>query len=316
MHSSELAEIRSILDAGLPWTPLDFVPRLRLDGDRTRESERLTRALPPPDDLRFRIRLSDGPAVFVAAERLPWDSEFFGYGVGRLDGIYPVDPVLYRPEADYGPAVTALLGRARAANVRYLFAMVDPRDLALLRALGNAGFALIESRALYHTAIGSDQGGERYPVRWAGPPDVPHLSRAARQMVNPYDRFHADPFVDASSADRLMERWAHASVLEGFADATLVPDADEPSAMCTVRYHRADWDRWGVALAQTTFSVVGPEFKGWYRKLMLELHRHFGDVGVAHAYYTTQVTNRAVIHVLTGLGYRFGRAEHVLRMVL
>jgi hypothetical protein len=316
MNSSELSDIRAALAAALPWTPLDCVPGLQVEGDRAREAERLTRPLPVGDDLRQRVRLPDGTSIFVAAERLPWDSEFFGYGVARLDGIHAVDPARYRPESDYGPALTALLQGARAANVRYLFAMVDARDLATLRALGNAGFALIETRSLYHAAIEPDQGSSRHAVRWARADDVPHLARAARTMVNPYDRFHADPFVGAANADRMMERWAHASVLEGFADATLVPDVPEPTAMCTVRYHRANWDRWGLALAQTTFSVVGPELKGWYRKLMLELHRHFREVGVAHAYYVTQVTNSAVIHVLSGLGYRFGRAEHVLRILL
>ena len=77
-------------------------------------------------------------------------------------------------------------------------------------------------------------------------------------MVNPFDRFHADPSISEADADRMMERWIEASILQGFADATVVPDVEAPEAFCTARYHREHWEGWNLRLAQPVLSAVSP----------------------------------------------------------
>lgn len=316
--SSELAAWRTVLSEHLPFSPLDYVPGMSLAGDRQVFAEQLTAPLPEGDELRFATPLPGGGPVAVFAQRLAWDSRFFGYGVARLDGVFPLEAPFLHFEADYTPAVEQLLERARQHAVRYLFAVVDPRDVALLRALGGLGFALIETRIHYHLGVQIvhyvrtpdhlPQGFMGF--RLARREDIPSLSEVARQAVNPYDRFHADPFIARADVDRLMETWVEQSVIGQFADLTVVPDVAEPRAMITYRLHQQHWARWGVNLVQVVLSVVAPEALGWFAVVGPELGRHLRSQGAQHCYGKTQIT--------LGLdsSMQFGRGEHVLRIVL
>jgi dTDP-4-amino-4,6-dideoxy-D-galactose acyltransferase len=303
---------RQLLSAAIPDSPLAFTRRINVEADRAMLVDRLTQPLPPDADLRF-VHEAGGTDVAVFARKLAWDSGFFGYGVARLDGIFSLTSGA--APVDYHSAVTALIDLAAARDVTYLFAAVDARDLATLRALGDAGFALIETRLYYHRDLEHFAHDQRYAVRIATPEDVPLLSAAARDTINAYDRFHADPFITRTQADDMMCRWVEASVCEGFADVTFVPDAPQPKAFCTVRYHKDKWERWGLRLAQPVFSAVAPEFKGWYRKLISEITCHLIEQGAQHAFMTTQSTNSAVVWTWESLGYRYGKAEHILRKI-
>jgi hypothetical protein len=292
------------LAAALPIAPHDFVPGLSAEGDRALVARHLLRPLEPEHDLRFRHG-----AATVLAEVMPWDSAFFGLRLARLPGVFLGDD-------DPGPALDALLERARARGVRYLLAQPDARETALARALGERGFALIETRLIYHRELAGFSWPERFATRLAGPADVPSLAETARKMVNRYDRFHADPALDAAKVDALMRVWVENSVLAGFADATVCADVPAPRAFCTAKYHEASWPAWGKRLAQPVFSAVDTEMKGWYRKIISELTYHLRERGAEHAFMVTQATNKAVVHVWESLGYRFGRCENVLRVLL
>ena len=307
--------LRDLLTGSLRGSPLAFIRRINVEADRELQVQKLTASEGPDVDLCFIHTPRPGLETAVVARTLAWDSNFFGYTVARLDGVFP----LHGQQAsvdDHRSAVTALLDRARAAGVTYLFAIVDPRDTGLLQALGELGFPTIETRVYYHRELDDYEYRKRFAVRAATPSDVPLLSAAARDTVNPFDRFHADPFVTRAQADRMMATWVEASIVSGFADITLVPDVEEPRAFCTVKYHRDKWDRWGLAVAQPVFSAVAPEFKGWYPKLISEVSYHLRAQGARHAFMTTQSTNSAVISTWESLGYRYGRSEHILRKVL
>jgi ribosomal protein S18 acetylase RimI-like enzyme len=306
---------RTLLNAHLPFSPRDFVrrPASFVRADRADYVEQLTRDIDPADDLRFVYPGADAE-IAVFAQRLPWDSRFFGYEVARLDGIYPLAP--YDFTRDYSAAVAHLLEQARARGVRYLFAPVMPEDLAAIRALGAHRFQLIETRAVYHRSLADYSYPERYAVRLATAEDIPSLAVTARTMANAYDRFHADPYIQSTDADRMMEKWVEASILEGFADGVLVPDVANPKAFCTVKYHRDKWDKWGFRLGQPVFSAVAPEFQGWYIKIISELNYHLREIGAEHCYLITQVTNRAVLRVWEKLGFGYGRGELIFRIVL
>lgn len=307
MTGQVLSAVRERLESAWPWPAWDFAG-VSVEDARRRFARAATRPLPPADDLRI-VSTSGGHTIAVLAERLPWDSEFFGYGVGRFMAVVPLAPGEIPREVDHGHAIEALLARARAGGIRYLFGMIDARDTATLRALGTSGFSLIETRVIYHRSVRDFAAPERHAVRAATAGDLRSLARTARESVNPYDRFRADPFIAAADADRLMETWVEASLARGFADITLVPDQVSPTAFNALRYHRD----LSPSMGQVVLSAVGPESRGWYRKLMSETTLHFREVGLDRAYVTTQVTNGAVIHVLESLGYRFGRCEHVLR---
>lgn len=315
--ADKLDEVRRTLTQVLPFSPLDYIPGLSPAADREMYAHELTQTLLSQDDLRGVWHSTGQPALAVFAQRLAWDSSFFGYGVARLDGVFPLEPCSQR-QVDYRDALAALLAQARSRGIRYMFATADPRDLALLRALGAHGFSLIETRLHYHYPL---PGGQyvRLPshlttgwgtFREAVPEDIPSLSQVAREATNPYDRFHGDPFLSLTDVDRLMETWAAESVLHRFADLTVVPDVPQPRGFITFRYHKDKWPRWGVNLIQVVFSAAAPECLGWFAVVWPELSRFLRQQGAHYCFGKTQLT--------LGLDQAslFGKGEHVLRLVL
>ncbi|AXK70895.1 GNAT family N-acetyltransferase [Lysobacter sp. TY2-98] len=306
---------RGLTDAGIEGSHA-FIRTLDADYDRGIRVDALLSTLRPDDDLRFVVGSGD-TECWVLAERLPWDSEFFGRGIARLNAV--VRPSKRRElRADVSPEVDAVdrvLDVARSRGIDYVFAQVDAIDLPTIRMLSASGFELIESRCHYHRPL-VDAPVVRHPCRLATPDDAPSLARTAREMVNPFDRFHADPAIAPADADRLMERWVHASLSSAFADATIVPDDPQPEAFCTARYHKEHWTGWKLNLAQPVLSAVSPRHKGWYVKIISELDEHLRSIGAEHSFLITQLTNNAVIRCWEKLGYQFGKGEHVFRRVL
>jgi dTDP-4-amino-4,6-dideoxy-D-galactose acyltransferase len=313
--SSRLDDVKPLLLESLPWSPHDFIRNISTAGDRAFHIAPLVRDIDPADDLRI---THGDPSMELAlcAERLPWDSAFFGYNVARLHGIFPLSAGGYSAAADYTPAVRALCRFAQDRGIRYLFSVVDARDLPTIRALTTAGFALLETRCLFYRSIRDYRYPRRFQCRPATAEDLDSLFALARNEVNPYDRFRADPFIAPEDAGRLMETWIRASVLDGFADATFVPDRKNPAAVCTLKYHRDKWPAWGTAIAQGIFALGSPRAGGWVMRIFSEANYHLQELGVDYVFYTTQIANRPAVRVSQQLNYKLGRCEHVLRILL
>ena len=122
-------DVRSLLLESVPWSPFDFIKGVSREGDRAIHVASLLRDIDPADDMRMSYPLTADTDVAVCAERLPWDSTFFGYDVARLHGVFPLKKDGYCPSADYTPAIDALTALAKSRGIRYLFAVVDSRDL-------------------------------------------------------------------------------------------------------------------------------------------------------------------------------------------
>ncbi|GAB3362716.1 hypothetical protein GCM10027431_01150 [Lysobacter rhizosphaerae] len=296
--------------------PHAFIRGIDTDYDRKVMLEQWFRPLDGTDDLRFGVDIG-GEEFWVLMERLPWDSEFFATQTARLNAVLRPhkSPGLREDSAGGAQALARALDEAARRGIAYIFAPVSPNDLYSMRVLADNGFELIETRCQYHRPL-SGPPAERHAVRLAGPADIPSLARAARTMINPYDRFHADLAISDRDADRMMERWVEASILNGFADATIVPDVDAPEAFCTAKYHRSHWEGWGLKLAQPVLSAVSPRHKGWYVRIISELDEHLRSIGAEHSFLITQLTNNAVIRCWEKLGYQFGKGEHIFRKVL
>ncbi|PJK07140.1 hypothetical protein CO612_00715 [Lysobacteraceae bacterium NML71-0210] len=273
------------------------------------------RPLAPPDDYRFHVTI-DGEPLWVLMERLPWDSEFFSMQIARLNMIARPGSAFKLRESSLSAikALQTALEHARRSGIEYVLAQVDAQDIHAIRTLCGSGFDLIETRVHYHSAI--SPASERYPSRLATEADIASLARTARIMVNPFDRFHSDPEISEALADKMMERWVEASIRDGFADATIVPDEPSPEAFFTLKAHKEHWNGWGLKLTQPVLSAVAPRHKGWYMKLISEANEFFLAQGAQHSFVTTQVTNNAAIRSLEKLGYRFGKGEHVFRRIL
>lgn len=314
----ELLNAKDLLNEYITDTPYDFIRNVSFEGDKQRYIKNLIRDIDEEVDLRFYFEPKEGPKVLLFAEKLKWDSDFFGFGIARLNCVIPLvdNSKDFTHDLDYSAALLSLFQKAKDKGIKYLWVAVNTKDLQLLRAINKTDFSLIETRAYYHMRLKDFQVEKRFSVRAANETDIPNLKRVAREMVNPYDRFQADLYLDRQDVDRLMEKWVEASIAEGFADITIVPDVPNPAAFCTVKYHKDKWPDWKLNLAQPVFSAVSSEAKGWYYKIISEINCHLIDIGVQHSYLATQVTNNQVIHVWEKLGYRYGKAEHIFRIIL
>jgi hypothetical protein len=309
-------EVRARLVEGLPWSPLDFIRGVSPGGDRAVHAASVLREIAPADDLRFVWTLDTGRDVAVCAERLPWDSAFFGYGVARLHGVFSLQKDGYAHDADYAPAIAVLRETARDRGIRYLFAVVDARDQPTSRALTGAGFALIETRLYYHQPLQSYHYPRRFRCRLATAHDVAALTALARTAENPYDRFNADPFIARADVVRLIDTWVRASIVEGFADATMIWDSGTPAAMCTVKYHDDKSAAWGTSVAQLALAMSAPGKGTAFVGLISEINYHLKERGTGHLFYTTQIANRSIVRVGDHLGFKLGRGEYVFRLLL
>jgi hypothetical protein len=314
--TSRSDEARRLILGSLPWSPLDFVRGVSLEGDRAVHTAALLRDIDPVDDLRFSCPISDDTDVAVCAERLPWDSGFFGYGVARLQGIFPLRAGGYCFAADYTPAVDALTALARSRNIRYLFAVVDSRDLPTSRALTARGFSLLETRLYFHRSVCNYAHPRRFRCRLATPADLPCLLALARAVDNPFDRFNADPFIDRADIVRLMETWIRASLVGGFADASLIPDGRNPGAVITMKYHQDKSSAWDMSIAQMVLAMASPRAGNGFLGVLSEVVYHLKERGVDHVVCSTQITNRRAIRAGEHLGFRCGKSEYVFRLLL
>ena len=309
-----LTDVRPLLLESLPWSPLDFIKGISRSGDRTVQFDSLLRELHPANDLRFTHALAPDADVAVLAERLPWDSAFFGYDVARLNGVFPLAG--YRADVDYAPALRALTRLAKSRGIRYLFAVVDARDLPTFRALSALGFMLIETRLYQYRALRTWEYSRRSRCRLATAADVPALVAMSQTIENPYDRFNSDPFIGRDEAHRLIAEWIRASIVDGFADGTMIPDSPDPGAVLTFNYHRDKAAAWGVSIGQLVLGVAAPHRHNRFLGAIAEVHFHLKELGFDYLLYGTQITNRTSIRMGEHFGHINGRGEYVFRILL
>lgn len=309
-----LADLRSALLDSVPWSPLDFVKGISAAGDRAVQFDGLLRDLDEVNDLRFTYPLGPADDVAVFAERLPWDTGFFGYDVARLNGVFPLNG--YRNEADYTPALRALLEVARSRGVRYLFAVVDARDLPTYRALTALGFMLLETRLYKYRSLRSWQYARRSRCRLATAADIPGLVEMSHTIENPYDRFNSDPFIGRAEAHRLIAEWIRASIAGGFAEGTMIPDSANPGTVVTFKCHRDKAAAWGVSIAQMVLAVAAPHMYNRFLSTIAEVHFHLQSLGMDYLYFVTQITNRTALRGSEHFDYTYGRGEYVFRILL
>jgi len=196
---------------------------------------------------------------------------------------------------------------------KYCFCEIPSEDIKVIQALNEAGFKLVENRLTYYLDLGNFNF-ERFETRSASIDDSTNLMRVAREMRNPYDRFHSDNVYDPQLADEFLATYIQES-LKGFADYTIVPAGDgvEPDAFVTAKYLIDQWSLIEEKISLMVLSAVSSKTcKGWYVKLISEMAYHLREQGANYAFMHPATTNRAVIHSYEKLGCKYGKCVHVL----
>lgn len=148
---------------------------------------------------------------------LPWDTDFFGVRIGRVEAASLCD-------AD----VAALRAWTEREAVECVYFLADATDTASIRAAERRGFALTDLRVTLERPLRSGEfaGGPAAggAVGEAEPADVDDLAAIARSSHGD-SRFYADPYFPRERCDDLYEEWIRNSCGD-FADVVLVERRD------------------------------------------------------------------------------------------
>lgn len=248
----------------------------------------------------------DGENFIFIYRHLPWDSNFFELETFRLDFVL------------YSSKDVKLITKAVSEFLHtvvgdsYLFTDIPCEDILLIQALNLSGCRLVETRMTYYLNLHSFDY-ERFSVRAARIDDIPNLKKTAVEMVNPFDRFHADVMIPDDKADLFLGEFAEASI-RGFADVVLVPDVADLSSdsFVTGKYLMDMWENVGINFSKMVLSAVSSTTnKGWYLKLIVEMAFLFKSKGAKFAIMHPASTNGAVIHTYEKLGCKLGKVSHI-----
>jgi dTDP-4-amino-4,6-dideoxy-D-galactose acyltransferase len=143
-------------------------------------------------------------------EYLPWDSEFFGVRIARVNGN--------RIDA---PRLAAINDWCNSNAIECLYLLADANDAQTVRVA--EGFVLTDIRVRFELPLTADPPvAPGMHVRPFRAEDVPAL-RAVAGASHRDSRFYYDEHFDRSRCDELYRTWLQRST-EGWADAVFVAD--------------------------------------------------------------------------------------------
>lgn len=238
---------------------------------------------------------------------LEWDSDFF------KTPTYKLEFVLF-DTINYTELTTAVAHfKEKIIKNDYVFIEIPSEDIFVIQALNEKSFRLVETRMTYYLDLNSFTA-DRYPVREATNEDIPNIKRVSSSMVNAYDRFHADVFMNKEKADSFLGVFAEESI-KGFADYVMLPNQKGiPSdSFLTAKYYKNWWKKTDIKVSKMVLSAVsGDTNKGWYIKLISEMAHHLRYIGADYSIMHPASTNKAVIHTYEKLGCKLGKVTHIL----
>lgn len=255
----------------------------------------------------------DGGEAGVVARPLPWDSQFFGVPMGRIDYVLASTGAT---EEHIESAVAGTIQAARAAGVQHLAARVDVADLRTMGVLEAAGFRTMDALVTYIMRPGKDMHPAVRPVgtiRDATPADTDAIVAITADAYRGYrGRFHLDPHLPAERADALYLEWARACAARTMADTVIVAEDAAGEVSGYLAYRRREPVS---AIASPVFGgglgAVRRDTPGAYTGLIQEGSIRAHAAG-AVSECQTQNYNFPVIRVYEAAGFHYVRAEYTL----
>ena len=208
------------------------------------------------------------PAVF---ERLPWDSTFFGFAIGRV--------AVPRLNADVAEEITKW---TRAERLECVYILTDAGDEAEREAARRAGYDAVDERLTIRKAMSAGDVPPPDPrLRPARESDISALRRIA--SISHHDsRFYKDSRFPRARCDEMYAHWIEKSV-QGDADHVLVADVDgQVMGFMTAKLERP--------YGRLCLMAVDPVARGTGlgRSLTVDMIGWFVSQGLQGGYLTTQ----------------------------
>jgi len=161
-------------------------------------------------------------------EILPWDSQFFGFKVGRV--------LLKNPAAE--ELAEAVL-QANRGGIVCLYWLADCADSLASSPATTCGFRLVDIRVTFEHAL-SARAGENPPlscVRRYVPEDLPALVALARKSHRD-SRFFSDGSFAEERCEALYEEWIRKSCQSGSSVVLVAVPEEQPAGYCTCSVSR------------------------------------------------------------------------------
>jgi dTDP-4-amino-4,6-dideoxy-D-galactose acyltransferase len=157
------------------------------------------------------IRTEDG-TVAARVTPLPWDSDFFGVAIGRIE-LEGVDAT----------AIAEAEDRARAAGLVCLYATVDPVDAVATHTLQTLGYRFVEAAQTFDLQLSEPPipRPDGVEFRQGTVADVPRVIDIVEAMA-PWSRFAVDPRFGIEASVRLQRAWLDRAVDEAEEDHSIV----------------------------------------------------------------------------------------------
>jgi len=221
------------------------------------------------------------PPSSEPCELLAWDSQFWGFSIGRVRA-QQLDPnVLVEIDA---------WSKRHATRCIYLLAKAN--DFETTRLAEEAGFRLVDVRMTYAWSLAGDGFAKEsskidvIDVRQASEFDLPELRRIASTSYQS-TRFYHDPCFPRTLCNALYETWIEKSY-HGYADALFVAEQGgqvEGYISCHL----------GSGASQGSIGLVGIHPAGRGRGVAQQLVRHacawFRAAGASQVNVVTQARN-------------------------
>lgn len=148
-------------------------------------------------------------------QRLDWDSEFFGFGVGRLVGPFESSSTL-----------AAALQAAVERDLRLVYGVCGHEDATSYRIALAAGGRFVDAKRTYALGLANVQP-TRIDIEDAGDDACSRRQlRSLAWQAAEFSRFRIDPALPAGSWRRMYSAWVRNSLSGQLSDAVLVERAD------------------------------------------------------------------------------------------
>jgi ribosomal protein S18 acetylase RimI-like enzyme len=231
------------------------------------------------------------------AQRLEWDSEFFGAAIGRVAGTTPRD-------------IERAVDCARRDNLECLYLLVPGDNFESRDTAVSLGFQCVGTRVTYrcHDVNAGDGRPPNPPadpldLRPAGAEDLAILEDISKGAF--YDsRFFWDNNIPRERAEELYATWVRKSVQGGYADAAYVARVDGKIGGFVTLDVRNEIGH--IALIAVHRDMRGA---GIGSSLVRTAHTYYAERGVLRAEVVTHGSNVGAQRLYARHGYQLATSE-------
>jgi dTDP-4-amino-4,6-dideoxy-D-galactose acyltransferase len=222
---------------------------------------------------------------------LEWDSQFFGFPIGRV-----------LPDQLHAAALTRILDWAKAREIRCLYCLCDFGDYDAVRSLEQNGFHLVDIRLTFETTlrkpIQEKAAASDCLIRRLQPSDMPTLQDLA-QTSHTDSRFFFDRRFPRAQCGALYRQWLHRDAADTATTLFVADLHGKPAGYLSCRLESAD-------TATISLLGIGEQARGRSigKQLICAALDHAFNQGRQRMEVVTQGRNIAAQRLYQGVGFR------------